>query len=61
MSMEYILKLLEKYKMWNTTVKDHRGVKHLLKFDENSSISSRVQQEGQEVEMLKSEAREEVE
>lgn len=51
--MEKLMKMLEKFKMWNVIIRDRKGVEHFLRYNMNSSIATVVKREEISVEISK--------
>jgi len=45
MKMEQLMKILEKFKMWNVVVRDRKGFEHYLKYDMNTTEVTHVKRE----------------
>jgi transcriptional regulator of NAD metabolism len=45
LTMDRLMKMLEKFKMWNVIIRDRKGVEHFLRYDMNSSIATLVKRE----------------
>ena len=53
LTMERLMKMLEKFKLWNVIVKDRKGVEHFLRYDMTSSIATVVKREEISIEISK--------
>jgi hypothetical protein len=45
LSTDKLMKLLEKYKLWNIVVRDRKGFEHFLRYDPNTTVVTVVKQE----------------
>lgn len=45
LSTDKLLKMMEKYKLWNVIIRGRYGEEHFLKFDMNSSIATVIKRE----------------
>ena len=45
LQMDQLMKILEKFKMWNVVVRDRKGFEHYLKFDMNTTVVTHVKRE----------------